>query len=289
MNYGKHQTFYLRSNWLSKCLNINGNDFKRLQEPNSFFELGLGKNMVSSLKYWVVAVGMSDRNFDMTDIANLAYKFDPTCKSNFIKNILQYNLVSKKDNSNDINAVFYWFFNELEGNYFSKEKLQKEFMLWSSVIEGKNVAEKTLYKDVTCLIQTYANNHKEHPEDKNYCLLADLGLIYIESNIVIKSSIDANKISYSAMFYIILLFAENNTKLSVETLLTSIDSLGKVFNFTRNELISIIEDMITNGYPLRFVNTSGLDTITILSKTTSVEFLKCIYEKLNDGGDIYEI
>jgi hypothetical protein len=74
--FGRHETFHLRFAWLSK-------GFSALQKDQTLFEntdkatvtLGVGKNMVSAIRYWLRATQLIDVKTDEpTEIGN--YIFD---------------------------------------------------------------------------------------------------------------------------------------------------------------------------------------------------------------------
>ena len=59
--FSGHESFPCKSLWLKK-----GYDFviqeKDFNSPNAVVDLGVGKNMVSSIKYWLKVFGIYDNN-----------------------------------------------------------------------------------------------------------------------------------------------------------------------------------------------------------------------------------
>ena len=70
--FSGHESFYCKSLWLKK-----GYDFvsanKDFNAPNAVVDLGVGKNMVSSIRYWLRAFGLLDEG-KLTETAD--YLFD---------------------------------------------------------------------------------------------------------------------------------------------------------------------------------------------------------------------
>lgn len=61
MKFRAHETFFIRKGWLSKgmrCVSQKPDIFVDKNE-NSMDVLGIGANMVKSLRYWLQAVGLT--------------------------------------------------------------------------------------------------------------------------------------------------------------------------------------------------------------------------------------
>lgn len=54
MAYARHQSFYMRDKWLSKGLKSVEDNSRFFYNDDSFEKIGLGKNMVEALKYWLL-------------------------------------------------------------------------------------------------------------------------------------------------------------------------------------------------------------------------------------------
>ncbi|MCY9076434.1 DUF4007 family protein, partial [Bacillus inaquosorum] len=55
MAYGRHESFYLRDKWLSKGMKAISEDSRFFYDKDGFEKIGLGKNMVRSLRFWLLA------------------------------------------------------------------------------------------------------------------------------------------------------------------------------------------------------------------------------------------
>ena len=71
--FSGHESFPCKTLWLKKGYDFvrNENDFN---SPNAVISLGVGKNMVSSIRYWLKAFGITDATGNLTEIGN--YLFD---------------------------------------------------------------------------------------------------------------------------------------------------------------------------------------------------------------------
>lgn len=99
--FSGHETFSLRISWLPKAvaaLEQNENPFSDPREGMT--TLGLGKNMVQSLAFWVLATGVATKSeigYSLTDFAKLILSregggFDPYLENNQTLWLLHWNL-----------------------------------------------------------------------------------------------------------------------------------------------------------------------------------------------------
>ena len=79
IGFGRHESFALRYSWLTK-------GFKSLQQNSNVFvdddatvTLGVGKNMVSSIRYWLRACQVIDASNKATEIGNMLFDKGGCC------------------------------------------------------------------------------------------------------------------------------------------------------------------------------------------------------------------
>ncbi len=136
--FAKHETFYIREGWLRKglmAIQQNGHIF--LEDDAAMDELGIGKNMISSLRFWMQAVYLSKEGYfgngykehEMTELARQILECDPYLEDVGTYWLLHYYLVtntkeleddnnvkelnnSKQRNPTESATTWYWFFNE---------------------------------------------------------------------------------------------------------------------------------------------------------------------------------
>ena len=75
MAFGRNETFYLKYNWTFKALSTIEHNKDFLSLPDSYLDLGVGKNMLSSIKYWMNAYQIldEDRTSYRDDISKLIF------------------------------------------------------------------------------------------------------------------------------------------------------------------------------------------------------------------------
>ena len=67
--FSGHETFRCKTHWLKRGYDFISND-GNFNSEEAVILLGVGKNMVSSIKYWMKAFGFIDINNNITEIAN---------------------------------------------------------------------------------------------------------------------------------------------------------------------------------------------------------------------------
>ncbi len=287
MSYGKHQSFYIKKGWITKGIRAV------LENPNVFFsrdgflELGIGRNMQQSLKFWLETCNIlgrtANRTHELTPFGELINQYDLGGNKNLTKNLVHYfityeNIENNNENiqiidKDDYASTFSWFFSKYRERFIDKGHAQSKIVEFT---EGK-VSENTLSRDIECLINMYSRYESDNPEDKNVSFLGDLGLIRKNSDdIFVRVRIKESKISLHAMYFI-LLINQHGGHLSLSNIINAENNIGKCFNLNRTEILSVIDKMISIGLDLSITRTAGLDTVRI-AETDPFVFLRRAYE-----------
>ena len=111
--FSGHETFAFRHAWLPKAYRLLKHDsFAFSDEDKAMIQLGLGKNMVRSLRFWVEAAGVarpvSDRGLQLTEFAHDVFEsqgFDPYLEDVRTLWLLHWNLSARSEG-----ALFAWRF-----------------------------------------------------------------------------------------------------------------------------------------------------------------------------------
>ena len=159
---------------------IDGGNFNA---SDAVIALGVGKNMVSSIRYWLKVFGLSEQD-KPTDIAD--YLFDEKKGvDKYIESLgtlwlLHYLLVSSKE-ATLYHIAFVQF--QKERKVFDREQLVN-FVKRLMIEDGKDKVfnVNTTKKDVGVLLQNYAQPYKAKSFEDYSSLLIDLDLIRVEDN-----------------------------------------------------------------------------------------------------------
>ena len=103
MKFRAHETFFIRKRWLSKGMKAVKNEPTAFisKEKNPMDTLGIGSNMVKSLRYWLQAVGITEEpNFGkrvqtFTPLGEKIYEHDRYIEELGTLYLLQYRLASQ--------------------------------------------------------------------------------------------------------------------------------------------------------------------------------------------------
>lgn len=201
-SFSGHESFPCKSMWLKKGYDYLVND-NMFTDPDAVVKLGVGKNMVQSIRFWLKAFGLS-KDDEVTDIAKYLFDDkngkDPYAEDNFTLWILHYLLVMT-----NFSSIYHLVFIDLqrEKKEFDKKQLLSFIKRKCNVPEQKNVFnENTVNKDIRVFLQNYLSptNPKTNEEYAN--LLLELGLL--REN---EGKYSFNEISMGQINPLIILFA----------------------------------------------------------------------------------
>ena len=175
--FSGHESFPCKSLWLKKGYDyvVDGNDFN---SPEAVIGLGVGKNMVASIRFWLKAFGISDNDV-LTDLGN--YLFDESKgKDKYLEDIatlwlLHFNLVFSEE------ATIYKMF--FCGVQKERTRFEREQVLTYVKLRMAEAGKMTLFnantvkKDVGVLLQNYCLPRKPQSNEDFSSLLIDLDLI----------------------------------------------------------------------------------------------------------------
>lgn len=218
-SFSGHESFHCKSLWLKKGYDfINNNG--RFTDPLAVMELGVGKNMVSSMRFWLKALSLTKED-NLTPIADYLFADgegrDPFCDDIATLWILHFLLVRS-----GIASIYSLLFTELqrERRTFSKGQFQSFIKIKCSVPEQKNVYnENTVSKDINVLLQTYITPSDLKQLERYSALLINLGLIKeVEKDAYQFQEIDGDAIPDAVLLYSLLDVRGGDTVLSFDKL-----------------------------------------------------------------------
>ena len=115
-----HEKFPLREGWLTKGLYaVEEQGVKLFNESNAPDVLGVGTNMVKSIRYWMQAFQLLERNGNveqMSELARVLIEKDPYFEKDFSLWVLQSNIARNLTGA----TSWYIFFNQFNVEEFEK-------------------------------------------------------------------------------------------------------------------------------------------------------------------------
>lgn len=274
--FSGHESFPCRVLWLKKGYDfvLEDNDWNK---PDSVVKLGVGKNMVASIRYWMKAFGMLN-NDGLTDIAHFIFDsnngVDPFIEDLGTLWVLHYTLVSLGEAT--LYALFFSRF-QRERLSFERDHLLafvKRIMMEAGLL--KNFNENTVKKDIGVLLQNYVLLHKTSSIEDYSVLMGDLDLVNLsDEGMQYSFNVEGKRqMPNEILLYAIVKEKRENNSVDYDTL----QAIANIFCLSDMELINMLIDL-QEEFPniVRYSDTAGLRQVQFLKNVTSNQVLKHYY------------
>ena len=302
MKYRGHETFSIRKNWLAKgmeAVHANPGIFTdKTFAPME--ELGIGRNMVVSLRYWMKAVGLTEeKKSDKTrknetvfsPLGKIIYEHDRFVEEAGTLWLLQAELASNKDFA----TSWYFFFNEFNMTEFSKDDFVSELLKFDKG-NGGSTALSSFESDVECIVNTYVSRFKNaaeiDPEDNIESPFAELGLVdSMGGERKMYRKVIPPKQNIPPVVFLAVLYhmceknrndarAYENLEIPLSDIQNRKNGAGKLFNLDVITLMDILSELESRDF-VKVVRTAGLDVVRLLAwkdLDESESYKKCVEE-----------
>lgn len=277
-SFSGHESFHCKSLWLKKGYDylLAGNHFT---DNDSVAKLGVGKNMVASIRFWLRAFGLSQSD-ELTGIAEFLFDTehgrDPYAEDLNTLWVLHFLLVET-----GIASIYNLTFVEYqrEKKEFSKDELRNFIKRKCSVPEQRNVYnENTVKKDIAVLLKNYvAPKDLKNIEDFS-ALLIGLGLIVNKDSDVYSYRVTEPKdIAPEIILFALLSISGGDKTVSFDVL----QKMSLAFCLPIVSLIEIIRK-IEKLYPGKvvFSDNSGIKNVQFIGELSRFNVLDNYYDSL---------
>lgn len=283
LSFSGHETFACKIYWLKK-----GYDFvkagKSFTSDDAVVDLGVGKNMVTSIRFWLRAFGVLDEADQLTEFADFILSddgVDPYLEDPMTLWLLHYQLM-KSDRASIYGLVFNQF--RRERIAFTKEHL-KHFLNRIINIEKGHFSPTTLDNDIRVFISNYVNQKTTEIEESYNNILQELSLItnfkqLDDSGHVLdwyQFDLQAKDIPVEGLLYVLLDNPNYGQSISLTNLANDPSSLGNVFLLTEGSLINLLKQ-IPEEYA-NYTETAGNQVLQVKDKMNKYDILKKYYTK----------
>jgi hypothetical protein len=299
VSFSGHETFPFRYGWLKKGIDAVTQDSTIFSSEQAMTEMGVGKNMVRSIRHWCLAAGLirEDSGADAVRgqlIATALGKklffdggFDPYLEDPATLWLIHWQITSNISTA----TTWFWAFNYWNAAEFSKEVFISELVAWLANGPYKQVAENSLKRDADCFVRTYVQSRQHRgpvSEDTLDCPLVDLHLISELADGKTyqfqrggQSSLPDEIFIYSLIEFWRALRQTGNT-LAFEKIAYEAGSPGRIFKLDEDSLSDRLEriETISDGL-YGYDETAGLKQIYKRSEEElePMELLKAYYRK----------
>jgi hypothetical protein len=266
LTFSGHESFQCRQVWLKKGYDflISANSF---QSDDAVFKLGVGKNMVLSINFWMKALNLIDeQSHELTDLSHFLFSekgADPYLEDIGSIWLLHYFLVKT-----NYSSIYSLVFNELrkERAVFSKKHLSAFIKRKFMENQNNNYNQNTIEKDISVFLRLYKKVDYQIVvkdfEDEFSSLMMELELISSTVDEEIKEG--TNKKEKVEWYYLngenrpnlpiaILLFSildvfEGDQNISLKRLEIESDSPGMIYLLNKDGLYTKLKE-IESSYP----------------------------------------
>lgn len=271
VSFSGHDKFDCKIDWIIKALKAFVDNKEILSDKHrekSIEILGLGTNMIKSLKYWLKVLGLIKDN-QLTHFGKIIYEKDTYLEDINTLWLFHWNLTKKIDNA----TLYHLFFNEFYLNSFSENELNEKVMNWLNE-ENKNLSNSTILSDISVFTRIYT---------KEDGLLSELNLINknknsFHLNIQRTATFSAELFLYILIDYLEILNKLDSKSISISDLQYGKLSLQKIFSMSENSfydkiysLSQLTEDNIS------YKEASGIRQVYINVLPNKIDILNKIY------------
>ena len=274
--FSGHESFYLREGWIRKGLlavKKNPSLFVQKNLTSAIDELGVGSNMVKSIRYWLEFFRLIDKDtkentYSLTTVAKKLLEKDPYFQNTNTLWILHVLSVQQTvNNEGDVSlansCVWQIIFADAELSTFNKEKLVANV---STRIKEQDVsyAAATVKSGLATFFNTYHSEKKDaNPEENIISPLTKLKLITTyEKNLFRFRTISSTEFSPYVIYFILFNQSAETSMIQLEEAFEEVRKCIKIDIKTLRHAIDrlVLDEVVTID------RAAGLNNIRVVEK-----------------------
>jgi hypothetical protein len=261
--FSGHDSFQCRQLWLKK-----GFDFVRdglsFNSENAVVKLGVGKNMVSAIRYWMKAFDIIDNKDKLTVFGTKLFDtengYDPFLEDDASLWLLHYQLV-KTGLASTYNIIF---------NEFRKEKLFFNREIYVNYLKRKRETEPSLQfndntvgDDFGVFVKMYqSSENAKDVEDSFSGILSEIDLLKTigkgkDEQYQIENT-DRDNLPEAVLLFSILDNPSYGNSVSLNSLEYDYNSPGSIFALNRSGLVNKISEIVSENKNVTFTDHAGI-------------------------------
>jgi len=290
LRFSGHESFICKQFWLKKGYDFL-NQHNQFCDNDSVIKLGVGKNMVSSIRFWMKAFGLTDQDDNLQEIAHFIFN-DLTGCDPFLEDLgtiwlLQYQLI--KTNYASIYHLYFNNFNTQRYD-FTKDQLQGFLKRKIEDIDPNIYNQNTIKNDIAVFIRNYLKLKKHESKleiEENFSgLLLDLNIFNsikvkdfngnLEDHYIL-NNYQNGSLPFQIILYSILDNPNYGKSISLKQLQTSINCPSFVFSISNETLNEIIEEMTRYDKQILYTQNAGISELQIKKELDKWNVLKDYY------------
>jgi hypothetical protein len=280
--FSGHESFQCRQLWLKKGYEYIKSG-KSFNDEDAVVVLGVGKNMVASIKFWMKAFNLIEQNDKLTSFATKLLSddgYDPYLEDEASLWLLHYQLIK-----NGISSTYSLVFNELrrEKIEFTRDNFISFIKRKAETEKSVPFNEKTLTEDFSVMSKMYLRSdyQAKDKEDSFSGLLTELDLLKTyhkgkEDFYVIENS-ERPEIPDEVILYAIIDSSNTDLSININSIEYDYNSVGSIFALNRSGLIHKIENLVSKNSYIIYNDQAGIKELQFKKKPTAISVLDKYY------------
>jgi hypothetical protein len=189
VSFSGHETFPFRYAWMKKGVDAAAQDGSVFSRDEAMTVLGVGKNMVRSIRHWCLAAGVLEEYQPSVASRGTAVRpsalgkalfddggWDPYLEDPATSWLLHWHVASNARRC----TTWFWAFSYVFDPEFTKEALLSALQQWVDTAGWKRISPGSLRRDIDCFLRTYVPSRQAQAavaEDTLDCPLVELNLL----------------------------------------------------------------------------------------------------------------
>ena len=282
--FSGHDSFQCRQLWLKKGFDYvqEGNNFN---DEDAVVQLGVGKNMVSSIRFWLKAFNIIDHKDIQTEFGKRLfdneYGYDPYLEDEASMWLLHYQLVKSS-----FASIYSIIFNEFrrEKLFFNKETYSNYIKRIGESNPDLNFNENTVAKDFIVFANLYKNDAaNKDVEDSFSGILSEIELLKTtgkgkEEQFYIENA-ERDNLPEAIVLFAILDNPNYGNSISINSLEFDMNSPGSIFALNRSGLLNKISEIVSEFKDITFTDQAGIKELQFKNKSDAYKILDTYYGK----------
>jgi len=282
--FSGHDSFQCRQLWLKKGFDYVQHG-KAFNDEDAVVQLGVGKNMVSAIRFWLKAFNIINNKDIPTEFGKLLFDdekgYDPFLEDEASLWLLHYQLVKI-----GFASIYSMIFNEFrkEKLFFNKQTFVNYVKRLGESIPDLNFNENTVAKDFIVFTNMYKNvTDGKDVEDSFAGILSEIDLLNAtgkgkDEQFYIENSV-RDDLPEAVVLFAILDNPNYGNSISLNSLEFDYNSPGSIFALNRAGLMMKISEIVKDYEGITFTDQAGIKEMQFKNKPAAYTILDRYYDK----------
>lgn len=279
LKFSGHESFHCRPFWLKKGYDLVHS--KKTFNDYAGIDMGVGRNMVGAIKFWLKAFELLSDKENLTELATKI--FDDNGWDPFLEDEATLWLLHYKLSSSDHASIYKLIFSELR-------KTRPEFSKLHLINQVKelevNQSENIVDKDFAVFVRTYLAKPSSDKEESYSGLLTDLGLLVEvgednqKNQLYHISNTNPQSLPWQVVLFCILENENYNDSISVKLMYSDPKGVGTIFALNHDQLEDKLLEISENVDDVVYKNDAGVKELQFKkSRPDGYKILDSYYER----------